>query len=189
VQRLRGSAARISGGVRGYDERRRADPAEKADSLLRVGCSLPRRASPRCRPSNRLSRTSIIASVALEKRRSGGRISLDVASGPRHVAWIVNSSTTHVLHTLCRAAAGQTRSQPVRDSKKRLLQRVIPGCNGCSRSRRTGLHAGGRGFESRRSPSRFAGISRRPALLRAVGVPKMPGPCQRTVILGPERSA
>jgi hypothetical protein len=43
------------------------------------------------------------------------------------VVEIGTTSTTHVLHRLCRVVAGRSRSEPVRADTKSLLQRVIPG--------------------------------------------------------------
>lgn len=51
----------------------------------------------------------------------------DARSKPVHVAPIGITATTHVPHRLCRVLAGRSRSQPVRDSQKRLLWPVIPG--------------------------------------------------------------
>jgi hypothetical protein len=51
------------------------------------------------------------------------------------VASLVNRSTTHLLHRPCRVVAGRSRSQPVRSTRKCLLQPVIPGRSRLYRSR------------------------------------------------------
>jgi hypothetical protein len=125
------------------------------DMTTRVGAR--RHANPhhsvQCRIDRRLPHVHGRRRSILSGRKRPALLT-DLGLGPRHVAWLVNSSTTHALHRPCRVLAGGNRSQPVRSVRKCLLWPVIPGRGrlyaGCAVP---ACHAGGRGFRVRLNPA------------------------------------
>lgn len=68
--------------------------------------------------------------IALEQEFASSQDESPCCSAGPLIQTVVKTGTsraTHPPHKLCRAAAGRSRSQPVRASRKRPLQPVIPG--------------------------------------------------------------
>jgi hypothetical protein len=97
-------------------------------------------------------------------------------------------SATHLPHRLCRAAAGHSRSEPVRETKKCVLAAVIHGHRRLWRSRPSRLvHAGGRGTGVCRLSCRDTHALRR-ALLVVVSFQSVGGRLSRKILAAIESS-